>query len=185
MFLMNRRHALSFLIVGLTIALPLPSLAAGDHDHGASPALASPAWPRFAAESEAFELVGVLQGKQLTLYLDRPGDNSPVRDAKLELDVGGAKVEAKPRGEGEFTATLAEEPKVGVTAVTATVTAGSETDLLAGEIDIHEASHDHASATSWKSWTAGAGGVLALLALMAWAVRRRKNKTEQQPGVAA
>ena len=28
-------------------------------------------------------------------------------------------------------------------------------------------------------------GVLALLALMAWAVRRRKNKTEQQPGAAA
>ena len=48
--------------------------------------------------SETFELVGVLSGKQITLYLDRFADNSPVRDAQIELEIGGAKFKAEKQG---------------------------------------------------------------------------------------
>ena len=46
----------------------LPAIAGDGHDHGdAAPAATGTALPRFAAVSETFELVGVLDGKQVTL----------------------------------------------------------------------------------------------------------------------
>lgn len=93
-----------------------------------------PLLPRFAAASETFELVGVLNGKQITLYLDRAADNSPVTDAQIEIEIAGTKLKAE-KHEGAYEVALAAEPKPGVLPVTATVTAGTEADLLAGEFD--------------------------------------------------
>ncbi len=162
-------------LAALIAALPFTGWAGEGHDHGETPAAtAGLALPRFIAVSETFELVGVLNGKQLTLYLDRAADNSPVRDAKLELELAGVKVDIKPHGEGEFGATLAQELKPGVTAVTATVLAGPETDLLAGELDIHQAAHadDATGSAAWKKYAAGAAAGLMALALLAWSRRR-------------
>ncbi|RZL89419.1 MAG: hypothetical protein EOP82_19705 [Variovorax sp.] len=153
------------------------ALAADDHghDHGDAPSAASgPALPRFAAVSDAFELVGVLNGKQLTIYLDRFADNSPVKDAQLDLEIDGAKVKAQPHGEGEFEAMLAEAPKAGVLSIAATVVVGKESDLLAGELDIHEAAHAEAAASRprWQREAPWALGALAILGLLAWVGRR-------------
>ena len=91
------------------IVLATPLAWAGG-DHGEAPASsAGPTSPLFAATSETFELVGVVNGKQLTLYLDRYADGSPVKDAKLELELGGVKVPVEPHAEGEFEATLAQD----------------------------------------------------------------------------
>lgn len=168
---MNHTQPLQTLRLALLLGSVAFSAHAGDgHDHGDTPAAASgPALPRFSATSETFELVGVLDGKRLTLYLDRADDNSPVKDAKLALELAGTQVQAAPRGDGAFEATLAEAPKAGVMAVTATVLAGKETDLLAGEIDIHADAHPDAAAHgfAWQqvaAWTAAAaialGGIV-------------------------
>ncbi len=169
-------------LVALSLATILwgPGLvwAAGDghgHDHGDSaPAAAGPALPRFAAVSELFELVGVLNGKQITLYLDRVADNSPVTEAKIELEIAGKKFLAQVRqglhGADEFEVVLPEAPKPGVLPITAMVNAGPDADLLAGEFDIRETAHSHsdeaAQGRSWKrvaGWAAGGIGVLAAL----------------------
>jgi hypothetical protein len=85
--------------------------------------------------SETFELVGVLDGKQVTLYLDRFADNAPVRGAQIELEIAGAKFKAEAHGDDAYEVVLKEAPKPGVLPITATVTAGAEVDLLAGELD--------------------------------------------------
>jgi hypothetical protein len=161
--------------IGLAAAVAaIPAAADEGHDH-AAPAAASggPALPRFAAVSEAFELVGVLNGRQLTLYLDRFADNSPVKDARLELDLGGTRLVARPHADGEYEATLAQALAPGVRAVTATVVAGNETDLLAGELDLHEATQREAQLPrGWRSAAAWAAASIAALAALAWAVRR-------------
>jgi len=129
----------------------------------------------------------VLSGKRLTLYLDRAADNSPVKEAQLELELGGVKVAVKPRGVGEFEATLAQELKAGVTSVTATVTAGQETDLLAGELDIRAAAHADASVGSrpWKKYGIGLIAGLLTMALLAWGLRRvRANRINRVGGAA-
>lgn len=152
-----------------------PTWAGPGHDHGdAAPAAVGQALPRFTAVSESFELVGVLSGKQITLYIDRFADNSPVRGAQIELEIGGAKFTATKQGEDEYEVVLAEAPKPGVLPVTATVTAGNETDLLAGELDIHEAAHtDEAAHThGWTEYAGWAAAGIAALALLAWGGRR-------------
>jgi hypothetical protein len=157
--------------------LPLASVApAGDgHDHGDAPAApAGQALPRFAAVSDSFELVGVLDGKQITLYLDRAADNSPVADAQIELDLGGAKHKARKHGADEYQVMLAAAPKPGVLAVTVTVVAGAETDLLAGELDLHgaaQAPHQAAQAR-WLAWAAGAAALLGVLVVLGLVARR-------------
>ena len=78
------------------------------HDHGesAASAPAAAALPRFATVSEAFELVGVVDGSRLTLYLDHAPTNEPVKDAVVDLEMGGVSVPLHAHGVGEFEATL-------------------------------------------------------------------------------
>lgn len=165
-----------------------PAWAGPGHDHGdAAPAAVGQALPRFSAVSETFELVGVLSGKQITLYLDRFADNSPVRGAQIELEIGGAKFKAEKHGDDEYEVVLPEAPKAGVLPVTATVTAGNEADLLAGELDLHEAAHteEAAHAHSWTEYAGWAAAGIAALALLGWGGRRVVNARSARAGAAA
>lgn len=166
-----------------------PTVLAGEgHDHGEAPVAAGgTAAPRFAAVSETFELVGILNGKQLTLYLDRFADGSPVKDAKLELELGGTRVAVESHEEGEFEATLAQELKSGVIPVTATVIAGGETDLLAGELDLHDEMASAAASQNhgWQAYglwviVAVVGGFLVIVVSR----RMRAARASRMGGVA-
>lgn len=160
-----------------------------DHDHAAT-APAGPALPRFAAVSELFEMVGVLEGRRIVLYLDRSADNAPVVGAKIELEVAGAKL-AVEQHDDTYDVMLPADPKPGVLPITATVTAGSDVDLLAGELEIAQpAPADQApQGPSWKAVAAGsAGAVLTLLGLVLvltalW--RQRRASRRAGTGVAA
>ncbi|MBV7455213.1 hypothetical protein KW843_12090 [Acidovorax sp. sif1233] len=172
------------LVLGLA---PSWALAGDGHDHGEAPAAAAgPAIPRFAATSDLFELVGVLDGQKLALYLDHAGDNSPVKEAQLEIDIAGTRVPVTRVADGEFQAALAAPLAEGVSPVTATVVAGNDTDLLAGEIDVHAAAQAHAEPTGRRNaLVAGAlAAVLAALAL-AWGLRRGRAARAQRLGGAA
>lgn len=167
----------------LIAATPFATWADAGHDHGdAATDTTTSAQPRFTAVSEMFELVGVLNGKRLTLYLDRSDDNSPVKDANLELELGGIKVQVKPSGEGEFETTLAQDLKPGVITVAATVVAGQETDLLAGELDLAQGAQADASVgrPPWKKYGTWGGAGALTLALLVWGLRRlRANRTNR------
>ncbi len=177
----------SLVAIGLATVLLVPqwAMAGEGHDHGeAAPAATGTALPRFAAVSELFELVGVLNGKQITLYLDRATDNSPVTEAKIELAIDGKKYLAAKQGTDELEVVLPEAPKPGVLAVTATVSAGTDTDLLAGELDIHEATHaDEAAHThSWKEYAGWAAGGIAALAVLLIVGRRVLSSRQARVG---
>lgn len=167
-------NKISFLFMALALAAPcLPAWADDGHDHGPAPAAAAaPALPRVAAVSELFELVGVAKDRQLTVYLDGFADNAPVKGATLDLAVDGAKVALKEVADGEFHGTLAQALKPGLTTVTATVAAGTDIDLLAGEFDVRA---DAAQAAHGPAWRRVLGTVLAAgaaLAALAWIARR-------------
>ena len=184
---MKLPHTLAALLVAAVLVAE-PAWAGEGHDHGdAAPAAVGQSLPRFSAVSEAFELVGVLSGKQITLYLDRFADNSPVRGAQIELEIGGAKFKAEKQGEDEYEVLLPEAPKPGVLPVTATITAGNETDLLAGELDIHEEAHTE-EAVATHAWTETAGwvaGGVVVLALLLWGGRRLMGARSVRAGGAA
>jgi hypothetical protein len=184
-----KNHSFLSLIMVATLVLTHPLAMAGEgHDHGpATPAASGPAMPRFAAASELFELVGVLSGKQITLYLDRAADNSPVTEAQIELEIGGQKFKATRRGSDEFEVSLPQAPPPGVLPITATVSAGADTDLLAGELDIPADAPTQAPAHvhSWKEYAGWVAGGLAVLAFVLLAGRRAVAARRPRIGSAA
>lgn len=179
----------SFLaVLCISTALFLPALALADegHDHGgAAPVATGPSLPRFAAVSDVFELVGVLEGKRITLWLDRAADNEPVTNARIELEIAGEKFKAEPHDD-IYEVVLTAEPKPGVLPVTAVVAAGSDTDLLAGELDLHEQAHSEAvsPAGAWARYASWVGGAFALLILIFFA-RRMSASRQRRAGEAA
>lgn len=175
------------LALALTLALALaPGLvtsafAGPGHDHGedAPAAATGAATPRFTAEGDGFELVGVVTGRRhLVVYLDRFDDNVPIDGARVELDVGGTAVIAAAKGAGQYEADLPQPLADGITAITTTVTSGSRTALLVSELDLHAdaaASEAHASVWTRFGRPAAVGALaLTLIAVVVLAIRRRR-----------
>lgn len=167
------------LLIG-SFAFSSLALAGPGHDHG-DEAPAPPvgtALPRFSATSDLFELVGVLNGTRLTLYLDHADSNAPVKDAQLELEFAGSKLKVEAHGEGEFETTLPAVPKPGVIAIAAIVIAGQQTDLLAGELDLHADAAETAAKphTEWRQVLPWVGSLIALAGLIAILIRRKRQR---------
>lgn len=188
---MKLSHTLLAWSIATLLTAAAPQVLAGDgHDHGEAPSpAAGPALPRFSAVSELFELVGVVDGKAVTLYLDHFADNRPVEEARLELELGGQPISVALHAPGEFEATLAAPLQPGVVSVTATVFAGEEVDLLAGELDLHEESEAHAEpqASGWR-WQDNApwlGAAALVVGLLGWGVMRKGRAGNGRPGGAA
>lgn len=172
------------LLVSVAISWSGAAQAGPGHDHGESaPTVTGPALPRFAATSDAFELVGVLSGKQLTLFLDRAADNAPVVGAQIELEIAGAKFKAVVHDD-TYDVVLPDALKPGVLPITATVTAGKEVDLLAGELDLHEDEHasEPAHTHSWTEYASWAAGALAALVALVFIGRRLTARRLNQVG---
>ena len=87
--------AATFMALIFTLLSPMAIAGAG-HDHAeAAPKTQGTALPRFVAVSEDLEMVGIVNGKQLTIYLDRFTDNSPVNDAQIDIDIKAANTKPK------------------------------------------------------------------------------------------
>lgn len=168
-----------FAAVWLALAV-LPALADEGHDDAPAAATGS-ALPRFAAVSSDLELVGVLNGQRLALYLDHAADNRPVQNAKVELEIGGKAVAVAPHGDaGEFEATLAQPLPEGDTAVMATVTVGGAVDLLTANFHVEgpALAVEAAAAPTWRNvapWVAGGAVLLVLLSLFGFGMRSRRT----------
>jgi len=158
--------AATLLALLLTLFIPL-AIAGPGHDHGdTAPQATSSALPRFTAVSEDLELVGIVNGKLITLYLDRFKDNSPVNDAQIEIDIAGSKYQAQKHADDEYEVTLKEPLKPGVMAITATINAGELIDLLAPELALHADEDAPGIRDAWKAIAMWIGaGLLALIAL--------------------
>lgn len=151
------------------------AFAGPGHDHGntATP-ITGNALPRFAAVSEQLELVGIINGNQVTPYLDRFADNTPVNDAQIDMEIAGTKYKAKKVAAGEYEISLNDAIKPGVLAITATISAGELNDLLTTELDAHEDEGKLKSQFSWKSmavWSAGT--LIVVMGLIAFLRRRQ------------
>lgn len=165
---MKRIHSTAACLLALIFTLfSTLAIAGPGHDHGeAAPQAQGTALPRFTAVSEDLEMVGIVNGKQLTIYLDRFADNSPINDALIDIDIAGNTYKAKKHGHGEYEVTLKEALKPSVTAITASIQAGELNDLLAAELDLHENEEETSHRSSWTAMALWIGaGLLALVAL--------------------
>jgi hypothetical protein len=165
-------------------ALLVTLAAAGEgHDHGeAKPSASGPASPRFTAQSDLFEAVGVLGKDELVVYLDRAATNEPVVNATVELASTGIKQIGKFEAKlGEYHFDAKPFAKAGEYPITLTVKAGADSDLLTGDLDIHDpVAASAATSVHSHGWqrTAlwGGGGVIASLLLLFGARRLIANR---------
>lgn len=168
-------------IVFISISTLFMTARAGEgHDHGdKSPAVSlGTGSPRVASHSDLFELVGIVEKDEMTLYLDRHASNEPVVGAKIEVEAGAAKGLAAAQADGtyRFKHPLLAQP--GTLAVSFTVIAGQESDLLAGDLKIEDPHAGHAhddDARPWLRWLGYAGAGLALLTISSMAARRSRR----------
>ncbi|MGD9784222.1 MAG: efflux RND transporter periplasmic adaptor subunit [Hyphomicrobiaceae bacterium] len=142
------------LMLAIAAAVGNTALAGPGHDHGHEPASAVvPASPRVVAISESYEFVGILQDGQITVFLDRMSDTSPVTAARLEMTVAGETSVAAPQPDGTYVFKSPVLEKHGDLEVIVAVQEGSSSDLLIGTLkqpaghgSAHGELHDHAHA---------------------------------------
>jgi len=155
--------------------------AHGDEDHGAAPAtVAVGGAPRIAVYSDLFELVGIVENGAMTLYLDRYIDNAPVADANIEVETGSEKLIATANPDGTYRVVAKAFAKPSEIPVAFTITAGSDNDLLAGDLVVADAHADdsHKAVSPFANkWLIGGLTLSAILVLIArFAIRQRRRQ---------
>ena len=159
---------------------PVAARAHEGHDDAApsAPGMTGPNIPRVEAQSDLFEIVAVVQNGVMTLFLDRYATNEPVVDAKIDIEAGPLKGSAQAVPNGTYTFKHAALTQPSQLPVTFTITAGGDSDLLAGDLVIDDASASmvHANDDSlWKRWSWAAGALLLVTGIaIAWWSRRRR-----------
>ena len=161
-------------VVALAFAAALPAWGSEGHNHDAPPAGGQgQASPRIEAHSDLFELVGVVDKGQMTVYLDRYATNEPVTNAKIEFESGAQKGFATAQPDGTYLIKFDALSKPGGHPFSFTVAAGTDTDLLAGELHIEDPhAHEEVTGRPWARW---AGLAAAGLAAFAAAVLTRRK----------
>jgi hypothetical protein len=139
----------SQLLIALSLAITSAAYAGPGHGEEKLTTAQIQTLPRFYAESDLYEAVGVINGKEITLYLDRYSSNELVKGAKIEIDLDGSKISSEPHGDGVYLFRLKNKIKDQPTAITITINDDDITDILAATIDL--SSFEHPSLITWKT----------------------------------
>ena len=195
----------SVVLVVILASTPLHRALAHEghnHDEPKGTGAADTASPRVVAVSETYQVVGLVEGEVLVIYLDRAADNEPVTDAVLEVSFNGEsfKAELLKNGTYEVTAPVLKQP--GEIEVLVTVGGSAAPDLLVGALRLGTSgSRSAPPSNSWLRWfeaiagspgtkshgggpgsttalllVAGAAGGLSLAWWMTGRVRQRRAK---------
>lgn len=136
--------------LALSITLLLASVSAQAHAEGAAaadPAAAS-IEPRVEASSADVELLGIVEGLRLTVYLDRFATNEPLDGAKLAVERLGESFDAQALGDGVYAFALPWLASAGSHALLFTVVAPDLSDLLTATLELPATDADSAAATA-------------------------------------
>lgn len=174
----------------LATAIAFPAWAGGDasdgHTHGApvaAPVPVTASAPRAVSATEDFEVVAILEGRHLVVYVDRFASNEPVAKAKVEVEGAGLKGLASEAAPGTYVMDLAAALPPAKHALTISIEAGDTADLLSATLDTSQPVVAAADAHGWTRrtvWIVAALLLLAVGTLLAVRRNRRKAKGIQQ-----
>ena len=151
------------------------------HDHGA-PEVATDWAPRATARSRDFDLVAVLAGTELVLWLDRARDNAPQTDAVIEVESGPWKGVATAAADGSLRLPAGPLTTPGRHELIFTVQAGEAMDLLPATLVVPgPAPAAPGVAGGYRGWIAG-GLAVALLGAAGWRGYRHSRRQAGRAG---
>jgi hypothetical protein len=190
---LNTVLTLKYLGAGLvSLSFALTAWAGGDssdgHTHAAPepvmPAPLATASPRLSTETDQFELVGVLEGKVLTLYLDQFATNTPVTKAQIEVESGAWKAVATEVSPAVYAVPVELLAQPGKHPLTITVQAGDSADLMNATLEVGSAGAAGAGVQHthfWGEWAVWWGAAALALAAVALVATRRRRRQSRQP----
>ncbi|MGX1165982.1 cobalt-zinc-cadmium efflux system membrane fusion protein [Bradyrhizobium sp. USDA 372] len=189
--------------LGLAGAVWLASLFLGvsgafaheGHDHGdaeKTPVVSS-AYPRLAARSELYEVVGILKDGKLSIFVDDAVTNEPVSDAALQVTIGDSDpIDASSREDGVYTAPIPNGIPPGSVEVIFSISAGRGNDLLVDSFtpraEVRPAAQKHEHGWLLSNRAAIAASMLAALGfglLFAYWKRRGRGMAASMSAVMA
>jgi membrane fusion protein, heavy metal efflux system len=133
----NARIATLCCVASIVLGVSALFAHEGHDDDATRSALASSTYPRVTASSELYELVGIVKGERLSIYLDHFATNESVSDAKIKVAIGDAEpVDAEPTENGIYTIPFRSLARTGSLEVVFSVTATSGDDLLVGALTL-------------------------------------------------
>src|SRR5262245_2853199 len=135
----NAQAAAVCCVAGIFLSLSTPFAHEGGHedDDATRSALSSSTYPRVTAHSELYELVGIVRGERLSIYLDHCATNEPVADAKVKVAIGDTEpADAERTENGVYTISFPRLARTGSVEVVFDVTAASGDDLLVGTLTL-------------------------------------------------
>lgn len=142
---------------------PVPAFAHGGEDHGDAKPVAAPGiGPRLATGSDLFEIVALPSAKdggKLRIFLNDAASNAPIAGATIEVTRGETTIKAV-EGKGVY-----ELPAPWLRAadkydLTFSVTAGDQSDLLIGTLDIPKATAAARHDSLWDHILPAEGGMV-------------------------
>jgi len=168
---------------GLAFAAPGAHGPGGEHLDAPAQTASGVAAARVEASSELFELVGRLEGAELSIMVDRFETNEPVLGADVSVQLGSLKAKAafhSDRGDYSMNdpALLKALSAPGEHPLIFSVVAGKDSDLLEGTLTVGKAvvqpraeSHAH-----WLGRLLAAAAVAVVAALIFFAWKRRRSR---------
>ena len=168
-----------FCAAALVFSLAVSTAHEG-HDHGdadKSPVVSS-AYPRVAARSDRYEIVGILRDDRLSIFIDDALTNAPVTDAALQVTIGEVgPVEATKAENGIFTVPLPDRKLTGSVEVIFAISAKKGDDLLVDSFTLPQAAgtpakHEHGWMTPGRGAAAFALAGLGLALVFGYSRRR-------------
>lgn len=169
-------------VVAIAALSAAPALAAPGHDHGdeAPAATAEEIAPRLSAMSDKHEMVALVDGQDLIIWINEFATSTPVTTATVDVTIDGKTVRAEPQPDGTFhvpagplagheTAEHGAEPEpLDQHNVLVSVTTSAGQDLLTGELSHDHEHHDEEGGLPWLwilSIVLVVGGIVGALLL--------------------
>jgi cobalt-zinc-cadmium efflux system membrane fusion protein len=155
------RVGLAKLFICFSLLGASAALAHEGHDHGNEAPPVSAALPRGSASSGHFELVAILRGQTLAIYLDHFATNEPVATAKIEVETPDGPKEAVEE-DGVYRLAAPWAAKGGRFDLIVTVSDGDDIEVLPVTIDVPEPQAGLGARAAQIPWL-GAFGIHTLL----------------------
>ncbi len=169
----------------LITLIAFPAWAGGDgsdgHTHGAPAPVSTTAdvrMPHAAAATEEFEVVAVLEGKQLVVYVDRFASNEPVANATVEVEGAGLKGLASEAAPGTYLMDVAAAIAPGKHPLTISIEAGDTADLLTATLDTSQQPESAVHVHGWGERVVWGLAALLLAAGTLLVARRHRRKAK-------
>jgi hypothetical protein len=179
-------------VLAVSVLTAAPTALAGPgHDHGdEAPAAVGEAAPRLSAMTDKHEMVAVVRGENLVIWINDFASSAPVIDAQVDVTIDGAT--ARAAAQPDRTYHVAAGPLAGHEeaphsdgpepldehSVLVSVTTAAGTDLLTGALSHDHEAHNKGMANAPWLWIGlGAAILLAAGGAFLWRARRKAMAT--------